>query len=133
MVSQFGTTADDTTFGRSTTCGFLQGHYDAHGCRYDNRAGACVPGGHDIPWVQSHVDHVHGDVIAAVDRDMDGDVPVPEYFYVAGSQRFGCGALLRVSSPDTGRCVVVYTEDGGPGTRYEYADRGGRRGYSPPP
>jgi len=127
LVSQFGTTSDPTTLGHGTTCGFLQGHYDGHNCRYDNRIGGCLPGDWDIPWVRGDVDYPNEDVLAAVDRHLDGDVPTPDFFYVADAQRFGCGAVLRVSSPDTGRCVVVYTEDGGPGTRYELADRGGRR------
>lgn len=127
LVSRFGTTADSTTLGHSTTCGILQSHYDAYGCRRDATPGECLAGDHHIPWIQGHVDYDHDTVIATVEAHLDGDVPAPEYFYVAGAQRFGCGTLLRVSNPLNGRCVVAYAEDGGPGARYEYADRGARR------
>ena len=127
LISTFGTTNDATTLGHSTSCGFLQGHYDGHGCRWNNRRGGCEGGGFDIPWVRGDVDYDYATVLATVDANLGGDVPAPEYFYVAGAQRYGCGALLRATNTENGRCVVVYAEDGGPGTRYEYADRGGRR------
>ena len=127
LNSKFGTTNDPTTLGNSTTCGFLQGQYNAHGCVWDKGSGGCVDGNPDIPWVQGHVDYSFGQVISAVDANMNGDVPFPQYFYVAGAQRFGCGTTLRVTNPQNGRCVVVYTEDGGPGSKYESAPYGGRR------
>ena len=128
LISRFGTTNDPTTLGRRTTCGWLRSHYDYRGCVYDRHAGACLPGPHEIPWVEGHVDYDYAAVIAAVDAaGPGGDVEPPEYFYVAGAQRFHCGTTLRVSNPATGRCYVAYAEDGGPGARYEYADRGGRR------
>ena len=127
LISQFGTSADDTTWGRATSCGLLQDHYDYHSCRYDVHAGACLDDQKDIAWIQGTVDYDHDTVIRTVDAHAPGDVPVPEYFYVAGAQRFNCGTLLRVSNPANGRCVVVYAEDGGPGEAYEEADRGGRR------
>ncbi len=52
--------------------------------------------------------------------------PHPEYFYVAGAQRLGCGAYVRVSNLETGRCIVAFVDDGEPGSKYEqeqYADR----------
>ena len=127
LISRFGTTEDSSTLGHATTCRTLQGHYDYQGCVYDNASSRCVASAHDIPWVQGHVDYPIATVLSTVDAHLGGDVPAPEYFYVAGAQRFGCGATLRVSNPATGACVVAYAEDGGPGTRYEYADRGGRR------
>jgi len=127
LISQFGTTNDGTTMGNGTTCGYLQGHYDVHGCMYSNQTGSCVGDDYDIPWVQGHVDWDYGTVLDTVTANLGGDVPNPEFMYVAGAQRFGCGALLRVSNTENGRCVVVYTEDGGPGTTYEMAGKGGRR------
>ena len=128
LVSQFGTTSDPTTLGNKTSCGYLQAQYDGAGCVYDQQTDACLPGASDIPWVYGHVDWDHQAVVNAVAAVGPGsDVPSPEYFYVAGAQRFGCGALLRVSHPDTGHCVVVYAEDGGPGATYEGAGFGGRR------
>jgi hypothetical protein len=127
LISRFGTTNDSTTLGRSTTCGFLQSHYDGRGCVYDNQSGGCVATDPAIPWVQGHVDYDYDSMLTEVRAHLDGDVPTADYFYVAGAQRFGCGATLRVSNSDNGRCVVVYAEDGGPGERYEEADRGGRR------
>lgn len=53
--------------------------------------------------------------------------PHPEYFYVAGAQRFGCGAYLRVTNPANGRCIVVYADDGGPGSSFEGVWFAGRR------
>lgn len=127
FVSRFGTDGDGTTQGHTTTCGYLQKHYNANGCLYDNQSQACVTGDMTIPWVQGHVDYNRADMLALVDQHLEGDVPAPEYFYVAGGQRFGCGVLLRVSDLSTGRCVVVYTEDGGPGAAYEKPDKAGRR------
>ncbi len=127
LISRFGTTEDSTTLGHGTTCRILQRHYDYQDCVYDNATSRCIASAHDIPWVQGHVDYDAATLLSTVDARLGGDVPAPEYFYVAGAQRFGCGATLRVSNPATGACVVAYAEDGGPGTRYEYADRGGRR------
>ena len=127
LVSRFGTDNDQTTWGHTTSCGWLQSHYDAHGCRHDGNLPGCLDGDHEIPWVRGDVDYSFDDMIRTVDNNMNGDVPRPDYFYVAGAQRFGCGATLRVSRVDNARCVVAYVEDGGPGARYEYADRGGRR------
>lgn len=127
VVSQFGTDGDPTTWGRTTTCGFLQGHYDAWGCRYDHNGGGCLGGSTAIPHVQGHVDYLNADVIATVNAYAPGSVPDPDIFYVAGAQRFGCGATLRVSNPSNGRCVVVYAEDGGPGVTYEGPGYGQRR------
>jgi hypothetical protein len=127
LNSRFGTDNDPTTWGHTTSCGFLQGHYNGHGCRYDNQASACLDNDTAIPWIQGDVDYLYADVIAAVDQYAPADVPFPEYFYVAGAQRFNCGALLRVSNPANSRCVVVYTEDGGPGATYEGPTYGGRR------
>ena len=127
LISQFGTTNDPTTLGRTTSCGWLQGHYDGWGCRYDVRSGTCLSDDHDIPWVYGHVDWDYDEVIAAVDASMGGDVPYPEYFYVACAQRFGCGSLLRVTNTENGRCVVVYVEDGGPNGTYEDEGYGERR------
>ena len=118
LVSTFGTTEDGSTYGRTTTCGYLQDTYDYNGCAY----GSC-----DIPWVQGNVDYDYDTVISQVDAHLDGGVPHPEFFYVAGAQRFNCGTTLRVSNPANGRCVVAYAEDGGPGSYYEDAGRGGRR------
>jgi hypothetical protein len=58
--------------------------------------------------------------------DLD-DFAHPEYFYVAGAQRFGCGAYLRVTNPRNNRCVVVYADDGGPGSSYEGVWHASRR------
>lgn len=127
FVSRFGTDGDGTTQGRTTTCGYLQRHYNANGCLYDNQSDECVTGQETIPWIQGHVDYDRARMLALVEEHLEGDVPAPEYFYVAGAQRFGCGALLRVSDLQTGRCVVVYAEDGGPGAAYEKPDKGSRR------
>ncbi len=127
LISRFGTTNDATTLGRTTTCGWLQDHYDYRDCVYDAQTASCLPGPHAIPWAQGHVDYDYATVIAGVDAMAGGDVTPPDWFYVAGAQRFHCGTTLRVSNPVNGRCVVAYAEDGGPGARYEYADRGGRR------
>lgn len=127
LVSRFGTDADSTTWGHTTTCGWLQGHYDGHNCRYDVHSSSCLDNNYSIPWVQGHVDYIFDDVIAEVNAHMNGDVPNPLIFYVACAQRFNCGALLRVSHPENGRCVVVYTEDGGPGATYEGPSYGARR------
>jgi hypothetical protein len=77
--------------------------------------------------VSGSVDYDYDTVMDLVDRYAPGDVPEPDYFYVAGAQRFGCGAVLRVTYPDNGRCVVVYAEDGGPNSLYEGAGYGDRR------
>ena len=127
LISRFGTDADSTTLGRRTTCSWLQAHYDYRDCVYDSHTARCVASDPEIPWVQGHVDYARDAMLALVDAHAPSDVPMPEYFYVAGAQRFGCGATLRVSNPANGHCVVAYAEDGGPGARYEYADRGGRR------
>jgi len=128
LISRFGADTDPTTWGHTTTCGFLQGHYDAWGCVYDAHTGACVSGADaEIPWVQGHVDYDSQDMFDLNDQHRPGDVPAPEYFYVAGAQRFGCGAVLRVSNPETGLCVVAYAEDGGPGATFEGPSYGGRR------
>lgn len=127
LISRFGTTNDPTTLGHTTSCGFLQGHYDYHGCRYDNQTSSCLDNDTAIPWVQHHVDYVFQDVIDEVDLYAPGDVPNPDIFYVAGAQRFNCGAVLRVSNPGNSRCVMVYAEDGGPGATYEGPSYGARR------
>ncbi|MDY0001416.1 MAG: hypothetical protein RBU30_09000 [Polyangia bacterium] len=127
LISQFGTSNDSTTWGHGTTCGYLQGHYDYHDCRYDVHAALCLDQNYAIPHVQGHVDYDYQTVLDLVDQYAPQDVPAPEYFYVADAQRFNCGALLRVSNPSNGRCVVVYTEDGGPGATYEGPTYGGRR------
>jgi len=127
LISRFGTDTDPTTWGHTSTCGYLQGHYDTFGCRYDYQTGACVDYDDQIPWVQGHVDWISQDMFDANAAYYPGNVPHPEYFYVAGAQRFGCGATLRVSNPETGDCVVVYAEDGGPGQTYEGPGYGGRR------
>ena len=127
LISQFGTSQDPTTWGNSTSCGILQAHYDGYGCRYDALTETCLDNNTAIDWVQGDVDYDYDTLSADVAANMDGDVPYPEYFYVAGAQRFNCGALLRVSNPESGRCVVAYAEDGGPGTTYEGPDYGGRR------
>jgi hypothetical protein len=126
-ISRFGTTNDPTTMGRTTTCGFLQGHYDGHDCVWDNRSGACVGDDHAIPWAQGSVDYVFEEVIAEVEAHLGEDVPTPEYFYVAGAQRFRCGSLLRVTNPANGKCIVAYAEDGGPNGTYEDVGYGERR------
>ncbi|MBW2459130.1 MAG: hypothetical protein JRI68_31825, partial [Deltaproteobacteria bacterium] len=127
LISRFGTSADQTTWGHGTTCGYLQGHYDYQGCRYDVHGSGCLDNDYAIPWAQGHVDYDFETVIDTVNTHMVGDVPDPSIFYVADAQRFNCGAVLRVSNPETHRCVVVYTEDGGPGTLYEGPNYGARR------
>jgi len=127
LISRFGTTNDSTTLGRTTSCGYLQGHYDYHECRYDVQTSVCLDNDYSIPNVQGHVDYEYQDVLDEVDLHAPADVPWPEIFYVACAQRFNCGAVLRVSNPSNGRCVVVYTEDGGPGATYEGPDYGARR------
>ncbi|QQR88862.1 MAG: hypothetical protein IPJ88_11565 [Myxococcales bacterium] len=127
MVSRFGSDHDSSTYGHVTTCGYLQRHYDYHECVYDNVTGDCIQVEYTIPWVQGHVDYSRDDMLAAVEQNLDDDVPFPEYFYIAGAQRFGCGTRLRLSDLSTGRCVVVYSEDGGPGAAYEMPDKGARR------
>ena len=129
LVSTFGTTKDQTTGDNTTSCGFLQKHYDSHGCIYDNNHGDgnCVPGNWELPWVQQTVNWDHETLAESVADNIDGDVPFPEYFYVAGGQRFGCGAILRVSNPHNARCVVAYVEDCGPNVALEKAGKGGRR------
>lgn len=126
-ISSFGTSNDGTTWGNTTSCGWLQAHYDYYECRHDGNTGDCLDDDWHIPWVQGHVDYDYGDVIDAVAESAPDDVDWPEVFYVAGAQRFGCGAVLRVSYPDNGRCVVVYAEDGGPNSLYEGEGYGERR------
>ena len=126
-VSRFGTTNDSTTLGHTTSCGWLQAHYGGAGCIYDLESDTCLPGDHTIPWVQGHVDYDFDTVLDTVDLYAPGDVPAPEYFYVAGGQRFNCGSTLRVTNPANGRCVVAYAEDGGPGATYEDVGYGERR------
>ena len=120
LISQFGTSWDSTTWGGTTTCGWLQATYDYYGCRYDSGKGECLDDDMDIDWTRGHVDYDYDAVVA--DADLGNH---PEYFYVADSQRFGCGTTLRVHYGD--KCLVVYTEDGGPNAQYEGADYGGRR------
>ncbi|MCC6750039.1 MAG: hypothetical protein IT371_20405 [Deltaproteobacteria bacterium] len=154
LISQFGTTADDTTMGRGTSCSGLLVHYMNWCCMYDQHQKACVDGQtpqflkcHSwkdphlpkIPWIKGTVDYAYGTVVNRVWNyfyDRKGNLkpaaetmnfPYPEYFYVAGAQRFGCGTTLRVTNTENGRCVVAYVEDGGPGSAYEQAGRGGRR------
>lgn len=127
LISQFGTSNDSTTWGNSTSCGLLQGHYNYHQCRYDVHNGGCLDSNYAIPHVQGHVDYDYQTVLDLVDAYAPASVPQPEYFYVACAQRFNCGTLMRVSNPVNGRCVVVYTEDGGPGVTYEGPSYGGRR------
>jgi len=127
LVSQFGTTADGTTFGNPTSCGTLQDHYDYYSCQHDMRVDECKGQDYHIPWIQGHVDYDHDTVIAAIDQYRPQAVPYPEYFYVAGAQRFNCGSLLRVTNIANDRCVVVYVEDGGPGATYEDVGYGDRR------
>jgi hypothetical protein len=126
VMSKFGADTDSTTWGHTTTCGYLQGYYDAYGCRYDSGVG-CLDYDDEIAWTQGHVDWYTSDMYLRNDQHAGGDVPYPHYFYVAGAQRFGCGTVLRVSNIDTGACVVVYAEDGGPGQTYEGPAYAGRR------
>ena len=127
LFSRFGTDADSTTWGSPSTCGYLQDYYTRKGCRHDRNAGTCLDDRSDIPHVQGHVDYEKTTMLSEIEQHLGSDVPHPEYFYVAGAQRLGCGATLRVSDLATGKCVVAYAEDGGPGTTYEMADQGGRR------
>ena len=154
LVSQFGTSADSTTWGRGTSCGGLLTHYMNWCCMYDRHQQKCLDGQtpqflkcHSwvdphvpkIPWVKGTVDYNYWTVVNRVGAyffDSKGNPkPVadtmafnyPEYFYVAGAQRFNCGTTLRVTNTENGRCVVVYVEDGGPGATYEQAGYGGRR------
>jgi hypothetical protein len=124
-ISTFGTSNDSTTWGGRTSCGWLQEHYDYWECRQDANTGDCLDDDWHIPWVHGSVDYDYDAVLAAVDAYAPADVPEPAYFYVAGAQRFGCGAVLRVSYG--GRCVVVYAEDGGPNSLYEGEGYGERR------
>ena len=153
LISQFGTSADSTTWGRGTSCRGLGTHYWNWCCQYDRHSDSCIDGGTKdflgcprsdprlptIPWVQGHVDYNYNTVVNSVRGyffESDGslkptattmDFDHPEYFYVAGAQRFDCGSTLRMTNTENGRCVVVYVEDGGPGSYYEQAGRGGRR------
>lgn len=127
LISNFGTTADGTTLGRTTSCGYLRDHYAYNGCQYDVRIDACKAAEHTIPWVQGHVDYDYDTVIATVDQYAPQTVPFAEYFYVAGAQRFNCGSVLRVTNILNDLCVVVYAEDGGPGSTYEDVGYGARR------
>ncbi|MCC6750037.1 MAG: hypothetical protein IT371_20395 [Deltaproteobacteria bacterium] len=152
-ISRFGTSEDKTTWGRVSTCGGLQQHYDRWCCLYDIHTKSCADGQTPqyhkcgrkdpripkIPWAAGHVTYDAGPFIGWVSGyffDGKGNLkpaaetmnfPHPEYFYIADAQRFGCGAVLRMTNTENGRCIVVFTEDSGPGARYEQADRGGRR------
>lgn len=138
-----------------TSCHYLQEHYDTWCCVYDRHAGtagACVDGREPrygtcsdppvIPWVTGNVLYSRTALETAVDdyyfepdgsrkpADQTRAFPHPEYFYVADAQRFNCGATLRMTDVETGICVVVYAEDGGPKGIHEMivgADDGGRR------
>ena len=127
LFSKFGMDLDMSTWGSPTTCGIMQTEYDNRGCQYSYEEGECVGQETDIPWIQGDVDYRTDTALPQVRKHRGGDVPYPEYFYVAGAQRFGCGALLRVSDLESGNCVVVYAEDGGPNSTYEMAGEGGRR------
>jgi hypothetical protein len=153
LISQFGMDTDPTTWGRGTSCGGLIVHYANWCCQYDRHQGKCIDGQEPQylkckwsdpriprpPWVKGTVDYSAGTARWRVSKhffDSKGNLkpydpakpfPWPEYFYVAGAQRFNCGSLLRVTSTENGRCMVVYVEDGGPGAYYERADKGGRR------
>jgi hypothetical protein len=133
LISQFGTTWDPTTADNNTSCGWLQGHYDYYKCIHDTVTDTCLGDDYIIPWIHGWVNYDYDQVLETVAANMNGDVPIPEYFYVADSQRFGCGALLRVTRVATGKCVVVYTEDGGPNAFYETEDKGGRRIFDSSP
>ncbi|MCC6747833.1 MAG: hypothetical protein IT371_09265 [Deltaproteobacteria bacterium] len=154
FISEFGTSADKSTWGRGTSCGGLLTHYSNWCCMYDDHQKKCLDGQTPqflkcsgwadphvpkIPWVKGTVSYGYDTVVGRVKSyffDAKGNLkpaadtmsfPNPEYFYVAGAQRFGCGATLRVTNTENGRCVVVYVEDGGPGSRYEQAPYAGRR------
>ena len=127
LISQFGTSNDSTTWGGTTSCGWLQATYDYYGCQYDKNSGSCLSSDYEIPWTQGHVDYSYGDVVSTVAAYKGTDVPWPEIFYVADAQRFDCGTTLRVTNVLTDTCVVVYTEDGGPNATYEADAYGGRR------
>lgn len=127
LISRFGTTNDSTTLDRPTSCKYLRDQYNYRDCRYTLQTNSCIDDDYMIPWVQGHVDYDYDAVIADAAASAPNDSTHPEYYYVAGAQRFGCGRTLRVTNPANGRCVVVYAEDGGPGARYEMADKGGRR------
>ena len=88
---------------------------------------SCLDDDYQIPWVQGHVDYERATILADAAQATPGDSTHPEYYYIAGAQRFGCGATLRITNPLTGLCVVAYAEDGGPNATYEMADKGGRR------
>ena len=153
LISQFGTSADDTTWGRGTSCMGLRVHYRNWCCQYDRHTRRCLDGGTpsydtcswtdpripNIPWIQGTVDYDYWTVWNRVARyyfATDGSLKPPaetdafdhpEYFYVAGAQRFNCGSTLRVTNTENGRCIVTYVEDGGPGSYYEQAGLAGRR------
>ncbi|MBN2800774.1 MAG: hypothetical protein JXX28_16655 [Deltaproteobacteria bacterium] len=127
LVSQFGTSWDSTTWGHETTCYWLQSTYDYYDCLYDSGAGQCLEDDPLIPWVQGSVDYDYDEAVADAEGSIPGGSDWPEIYYVAGAQRFGCGATLRVTNPSNGRCLVVYAEDGGPGATYEGPSYGGRR------
>jgi len=112
----FGTTQDpdaDAGVTGLTDCGNLQGYYSGHGCRYDAHSG-CLDNNTIIDHIQGMIDFDYNQVIVSTWGNMDGNEPHPEYFYVSSAQRFNCGAVLRVTNTEIGRCVVVYAEQGGP-------------------
>lgn len=127
LFSQFGMDLDMSTWGNASTCGTMQTEYSNRGCQYSYETMSCISQDTMIPWIQGDVDYKVDTALPRVRKHKGGDVPYPEYFYVAGAQRFGCGALLRVSDPKTGKCVVAYAEDGGPNSTYEMSAEGGRR------
>jgi hypothetical protein len=127
LISWFGTSADTEAGSGDTYCGQLQDHYNNYGCVYDNHIESCLESDYLIPNIQGRVDYIYEDVESAVAQYSPGDVPVPEYFYIADGQRFNCGSILRVSNFQNNRCIVVYVEDGGPSYLYETASYGNRR------
>jgi hypothetical protein len=153
FISQFGMDTDPTTWGHGTSCGGLQLHYQNWCCQYDRHLGKCIDGQQPqflkcsasdpkipkIPWIKGTVDYVASTALSRVAsyyfdkngalKPYDPTQPFawPQYFYVAGAQRFNCGSLLRVTNTENGRCMVVYVEDGGPGATYEGAQYAGRR------
>ena len=176
LLSQFGTTADDTTMGRNTSCGALQTHYAGQCCLFDVESWQCLDidsdgqqkqrkfiadrgdeedqcHKEDVPetgppflieatrssdyWYRRRsVDFSYWKVRNDVKKyyfdddeellpaDQTADFDHPEYFYVAGAQRFGCDAYLRVTTPANNRCIVVFAD--GRWTRFEVGARLGR-------
>ncbi|MCC6748905.1 MAG: hypothetical protein IT371_14700 [Deltaproteobacteria bacterium] len=158
-IGRFGTSEDKETYGRMSTCGGLQAHYTRWCCLYDIHTKSCADGQTplkhtckksdprvpQIPWAKGHVSYNVNTVVGSVSGyffDLKGKLkpaaetmnfPHPEYFYVADAQRFGCGAVLRITNTENGRCIVAFAEDSGPGARYEQADKGGRRAIDSSP